>query len=354
MQQRQCKMCKALGQQEQMTMVRLARLALLNPWYPNDIKNKNDWVHKQCLASLGLYPFPNNGIDLNVIGEKIKNILQECVAVHSLRNNVYVEETDRSTPFLQSSVLEQFERMIPAVVASANDPEVCERCHRLRIRDRMETTPSHSDVDAKRAHRAWIIQHLAGCTDPMHPALMYLDDQLPLVSTNEPAGMTYFTEDLLTSPALQGRIQPQQLFSPNIKHTVVRDLRRLGVLHTAESCACLFLQRYAPVIRDHHGGLAMMFLDVWGAFENGARPLLALSLSLCLLEPRGCFVTFAATDRRANLQGRDAVESHASVEEDAQNCIRGAGLLEWRVPHPPSLPLKYRSMQVHAWIVEER
>ena len=166
--------------------------------------------------------------------------------------------------------------------------------------------------------------------------------------------MTYFTEDLLTSPALQGRIQPQQLFSPNIKATVVRDLRRLGVLHTAESCACLFLQRYAPVIRDHHGGLAMMFLDVWGAFENGARPLLALSLSLCLLEPRGCFVTFAATDRPANLQGRDAVESHASVEEDAQNCIRGAGLLEWRVPHPLSLPLKYRSMQVHAWIVEER
>ena len=167
--------------------------------------------------------------------------------------------------------------------------------------------------------------HLAECDTP---ALLYLDDKLPITADSEE--LTYFTHDILTSPLLEGRIAPHQLFSPNIKADVVRDLRRMGVLHTAESCACLFLQRYAPVIRDHYGGFAMMFLNVCRA-----RPLMALSLSLRLLEPSGCMITFAATIRRSALQGK---ELHLEVEKEAQACIRGAGLLEWQMPHPPLLP----------------
>ena len=337
-QRRQCPMCKHMGQQPDMLMLRSARLKILKPLYPDDIQKPNQWIHKQCLASCGLLEIPEGGVFATnqIIGEKRDRDTETC-------NNAKRR--------IVESMVKQYTQMIPEVIPSTSDPEVCKRCRKIHIREKMEGTPSHSDVNAKRAHREWIIQHIAGCDTPSAPALLYLDDKLPITADSEE--MTYFTHDILTSPLLEGRIAPHQLFSPNIKVDVVRDLRRMGVLHTAESCACLFLQRYASVIRDHYGGFAVMFLDVWGAFENGARPLMALSLSLRLLEPSGCMITFAVTSRHSAFQGKDALESHSEVEEEAQACIRGAGLLEWRMPHPPSLPLKYRTMQVHAWMVAE-
>jgi hypothetical protein len=64
-------------------MIRPSRLFVLKQWYPNDIRNKNDWVHKKCLASLGLYPFPNKEIPLAaVIGENVTKRIQELAAEH--------------------------------------------------------------------------------------------------------------------------------------------------------------------------------------------------------------------------------------------------------------------------------
>jgi hypothetical protein len=318
---------------------------ILCKWYPNQLKKPDDWVHKECLALIGLYPYPLEA------DRPLEEMVAERMAYLSRQ-----ETTDDLTPTpcpMQALMTELFEKMIPVVEPAVADPEVCDGCHRKNIRGRKCTTPSHSDVNAKRAHREWIIQVLTGRLEPEHPALLYLDDKLPMKAAEGDTSQTYFTQDLLTSPALSGRIRPDQLFSPNIKGDVVQDLRRLGVIHTAESCVCLFLKRYASLIRDYHGGLALMFLDVWGSFENGARPLMALSLSLRLVDPSGCFVTFAASDRSASAQGRTAVEAHANVEEEAQACIRGAGLLEWHVAHPPSLPLKYRTMHVYGWMMQE-
>ncbi len=92
-----------------------------------------------------------------------------------------------------------------------------------------------------------------------------------------------------------------QFFSPNVDPAVIDDLRRRGVLHTQRMYACLFLQRYAALIGDWFGGLALLFTDVWGGFDRGAATMLALSLQLRLIEPSadgGCFVSFAASDRR--------------------------------------------------------
>ena len=73
-----------MGEQDDMAMVRSARMKLLQQWYPNDIQKPNNWIHKRCLASLGLFPLPDGDIPLaNVIGEKVTNRIKEIANKHT-------------------------------------------------------------------------------------------------------------------------------------------------------------------------------------------------------------------------------------------------------------------------------
>ena len=233
---------------------------------------------------------------------------------------------------------------IPDVVVSPStaDPGVCERCHQARLRERCQSdqTPAYSSMAAKRAHRAWILQQLAQRPWPARPALLYLDDRLPLTEA-DPTQTTYLTDDLLA--AFPERLRSYQLYSPNLKENVVRDLRQRGLIHTERCCACLFLQRCAAAIRDLHGGLILAFLDVWGGYAVGARPLLEISLSLRLLEPSGCLVTCASSDRGGRTRGLTAVQTYAAVQSDTQEMCQRLGytMEQLRV----SAPVAYNTMQ---------
>ena len=69
---RTSKLCRIKDRQGEMIMVRPMRLKVLKQWYPFDIKKTDDWVHKTCLASLGLYPYPDRDIPLaQVIGDRV-------------------------------------------------------------------------------------------------------------------------------------------------------------------------------------------------------------------------------------------------------------------------------------------
>lgn len=41
------------------------RMTVLKRWYPDDIRSHNQYIHKRCLVSLGLYPLPENDIPIN-------------------------------------------------------------------------------------------------------------------------------------------------------------------------------------------------------------------------------------------------------------------------------------------------
>jgi hypothetical protein len=237
----------------------------------------------------------------------------------------------------------------PAPVPSVNDPTICERCVSAGLLKRSANTPPHSDIEAKRAHRRWVITRLAAHPRVATAAILLLDDRLP---TADATGWSYLTDDILASE--DAAVAAHQIFSPNVKADVIADLRTRGVVHTELGCACLFIQRYAPVIRDHYGGAVLAFLDVWGGYARGARPLLELSLSLRLLDPRGSTVTFAASDYAARYEGRSTVATYANVERDAQRRFRMAGLCEEVLDCPPDVPIAYRTMQVHAWSVAPR
>ena len=73
-----------MGEQDDMAMVHSAHLKVLQQWYPNDIQKPNNWIHKRCLASLGLFPLPDGDIPLaNVIGEKVTNRIKEIANQHT-------------------------------------------------------------------------------------------------------------------------------------------------------------------------------------------------------------------------------------------------------------------------------
>ena len=75
--------------------------------------------------------------------------------------------------------------------------------------------------------------------------------------------------------------------------------------------------------------IAIVFADVWGGFDTGARRVLELCVRLRLLEPSaGAFVTFAACargdrgrKRRRLADATDDVSTYQAVE------LRGMGLL---------------------------
>jgi hypothetical protein len=66
-----------------MSKIGKQRLPTLQKWYPEDIQKPDDWVHKNCLAHLGLHPFPRGRIHFeHVIGTKVLKRIQDIITQH--------------------------------------------------------------------------------------------------------------------------------------------------------------------------------------------------------------------------------------------------------------------------------
>lgn len=57
-------MCKRKDVETNMVRVQRQRHKILAHWYPADVRSPKAWVHKSCLAALGLYPFPDGAVPL--------------------------------------------------------------------------------------------------------------------------------------------------------------------------------------------------------------------------------------------------------------------------------------------------
>jgi hypothetical protein len=76
---RSCRLCGGKGKPEDMVQLKQQRFAILKKWYPNDIKNAYERVHKACLAHIGLHPFPTD-VDLNkIIGDRLHERIHSLV-----------------------------------------------------------------------------------------------------------------------------------------------------------------------------------------------------------------------------------------------------------------------------------
>ena len=222
------------------------------------------------------------------------------------------------------------------------DPWLCDTCvDRKRPSD---TLAPYSNAAVKRAHRQWALHYVLNHPAP-RPAVLYVDDRLPKADNVDE--WSYFTDDILAT----GRVQSHQCFSPNLKLSVVQDLRERGLVHVEHSCACQFLQRYASLIRDMYGGAVLAFIDVWGGFETGARPVIEISLALRLLNPSSSMVTFAASDRAARAQGQSSVTNYANVQCQAQSIFEQNKMRMTLVAPPEDMKVSYNTMQVHTWCV---
>ena len=76
---RKCRLCNVHASQGDTIQVKQKRYVVLKMWYPEQIRKPADWVHKRCLAQLGLHPFPDNPNMIekmmsNAVIERIKHI----------------------------------------------------------------------------------------------------------------------------------------------------------------------------------------------------------------------------------------------------------------------------------------
>ena len=186
-------------------------------------------------------------------------------------------------------------------------------------------TPPHSDVAAKRKHRAMVLDQWTNHAARDTAALFIIDHLLPVLNldgggvVDDSRPLTYFSDDVIAANAsVGGNLKLHQIFSPNINQLVVDDLQARVIIHSARMCACLFMQRSAALIRDVYGGIAVAFLDVWGSFGGngglGPLPLIEISVSLRLYEPQMAYITFATSDRYMRTQGRTTIDSFLDIE----------------------------------------
>ena len=67
-----------------MTKIRKFRLDTLKRWYPDELRSPDDWVHKTCLAHLGLHPFPRGRINFErVMGQAVLKRMREIISQHT-------------------------------------------------------------------------------------------------------------------------------------------------------------------------------------------------------------------------------------------------------------------------------
>ena len=82
-QNRKCAMCDCGGLQSKMTKILKNRYNILKPWYPTQLKSPSHWVHRTCIAALGLHPYPKDMIPLDeIIGSKLTARIADIVAHH--------------------------------------------------------------------------------------------------------------------------------------------------------------------------------------------------------------------------------------------------------------------------------
>ena len=83
-QSRSCPLCHQNGHQSEMTKIRKFRLDTLKRCYPDELRRADDWVHKTCLAHLGLHPFPRGRINFErIIGDAVLKRMREIIDHHT-------------------------------------------------------------------------------------------------------------------------------------------------------------------------------------------------------------------------------------------------------------------------------
>ena len=81
---RACALCHKMGEQDEMLMIRQRRYEILKKWYPENMQGKHDWVHKNCLAHLGLHPFPRGRVHFEqLMGSKVLGRIKEVMTENS-------------------------------------------------------------------------------------------------------------------------------------------------------------------------------------------------------------------------------------------------------------------------------
>ena len=251
---------------------------------------------------------------------------------------------------------------VTTVTPAETAAHFCTVCYMQGLPDKVGRVSAHSDVAAKRGLRDHLIAWLREeCGVPPESLLVFvIDHALPALTPEGPtdpaAEGTYLSEDLVRGvPGLT----PDRVLSANVDGRVVDDaLQARGFVHALRLCACLALERLAPVVRVY-GGLVAAHLDVWGAYATGAHRPLSVAVERRLFRPmaapRGALVTFAASDLPARFAagGRAVAEETQRVDARIRALFADhAGAYEERFAEWPSgLRTVYRTMQVHGRIL---
>lgn len=151
-------------------------------------------------------------------------------------------------------------------------------------------------------------------------------------------------------------IDMSRVFSPNAKPDIVQRLRNSGVLHTTDACACEFLRCYARVIRDL-GGLQVIFCDVFGGYDLGAKRVIEIIDHFHLFaqknsmknETIGGLIAFAASDMNARLQRGSRISETVHVLSDLLSFLfERSGIVARPIPMEARFPIAYGTMQFYA------
>jgi hypothetical protein len=80
-----CPLCNKSDIQTEMIRINKHQFVTLNKWYPEQLRNDNEWVHRNCLSHLGLYPIPRGRINFKeMIGNQVLQRIKEIIAEHDI------------------------------------------------------------------------------------------------------------------------------------------------------------------------------------------------------------------------------------------------------------------------------
>lgn len=157
----------------------------------------------------------------------------------------------------------------------------CPECRHVRL-----DSPNQSDLGEKDRQRAHMDAALA------QTAAAAMDEEiLNALVVDAPLRGRLFCAALASAGHLRGGVDGAgvggrwRVLAPNLDPSVVRALAGLGLpaaaLLPGEGCVCNVLRHYEPLLA-RSGGLAVLFLDVHGAFRNGAATMLRWLVERCL------------------------------------------------------------------------
>lgn len=225
---------------------------------------------------------------------------------------------------------------------------ICNACKFNKLHQRAAQLPPHSDKNAKQQQRNLIIDHIQKLLiqSPQSPiAMLIFDDFLD---------GNLFIDDLKNAIP---DINLSLVFSPNVKTAVVQQLRKAGIQHTAELCACKFLEQYQHTIREA-GGFSIVFADVYGGFDHGAKLVLEDLTRQKLYATRPGVIgllAFAASDLGARFQGESRLLESRKVGVKVHDMfLRQCDIIASQLLFLDDFPTIYRSMQFYAWHLQWR